>query len=225
MNVSSPVRPRAVRWALLLCLVVRAEGALGAPKLQRTSCWAIRDSSDRLCLFRDGRLDEAKVDALWLKGESGQYENSELRRLSIAGQEVASRRLAPLAKLDAVTFGSGTWLLATEDLSAGMGSYSGPATHVLDLANRQNLANALDQEGREIVLASTPKTVWKKVTDGFLIAACRPDFQTTKSDAEAFWLTYVRLRLRNGQWLRSERKIPGFSDFEEGVPEDGLFPR
>jgi hypothetical protein len=210
---------------VLLCLIVRAEGVSGAPNLNRMSCWAIRDSSDRLCLFRDGRLDEAKVESLWLKGESGHYGNSELRRLSAAGQVVASRRLAPLAKLDTVTFGSSTWLLATEDLSAGMGSYSGPATHVLDLANRQNIANASDVVGREIVLVTTPKTVWKQVSDGFLIAACRPDFQTTKSDAEAFWLTYVRLRLRNGQWFRSDRKIPGYSDFEDVFPADALFPQ
>ena len=211
--------------ALLLSLIFPASGHSEGSNLSRATCAPIPNSSDSLCLFRDRSLDASGVDSLWGTVESSGYARSELRRLSPSGKILASRPLDPLSKLDSTRIGSSVWFLATEDLSCGFGSYAGPTIHVLDLSDPHRIPDAHDQKGEGIVLVQTLKTVWKQVADGYLIAACRPRFDSTRPDGASFSISYERLRLQNGRWIRSHRKAPGFSEFEDGFPDLKLFPR
>lgn len=170
-------------------------------------------------------MDSSRIDSLWETGESSGYAQSEILRLTPSGKILASRKLAPFSKLESERIGPSLWFLATEDLSCGFGSYAGPTIHVLDLSDPKGIPDARDQKGKGIVLAQTLKTVWRQVADGFLMAACRPEFDPRQPDSTSFSITYERLRLRNGRWSRSQRKTPGFSEFEDGFPDEKLFPK
>jgi len=136
-----------------------------------------------------------------------------------------ARRFAALSTLDTLRIGGVCWGLVTEDLSCGLGSYAGPTTHVFDLSSGKGIKAARDQTDAEIILASTLKTVWKSVPDGFLMAACRPKFFTEYPDSIGFTISYVRYRWNKRRWVRTERREAGFNEFEDGVPDSGLFPR
>ena len=81
----------------------------------------------------------------------------------------------------------------------------------LDIPSRLRLMNSL-------------KTVWKFVdsADGkgklILHAACRPDFNSKAKDDSAFTITYTRYYFDGTKWMYVDRKVQGFSEFEEGFP-------
>lgn len=193
--------------------------------LVRVTCIPYEVGDDSLCLYRDGRLDSRRVDSLWLRGDAGEYAPSELRRREASGAIVAVHSMAPLATLDSLRIRERRWALLTEDMSAGFGSYSGPVTHLVDLSRRAGIAEVRDHRGAEIVLTSTLKTAWKGQPDGFLMAACRPGNTAGVPDSIDFTTTYTRYRWSSGVWVRTERREPGFHEFEDGFPDVGMFPK
>jgi len=194
-----------------------------SPKLRRVQCLAIEGARDSVCLYRDRRLDSAAMDSLWFSGQDSGHVQAEVRRISPAGQVLATFVLEPLARLDEVKISGQQFVLATEDLSIGAGSYRGPITHVLDISRPGRIDTTWDNKGGEIAVMTSLKTVWKTVPDGIFEAACRP---STVGDSMIFVRYYDRIRYRNGKWVRTWRSEQGYDDFgdDEAFPSDSLFP-
>jgi len=224
--LNKPTMPIAL--SILVLIAATGHGAAGSTasaRLRRASCIPLEGSVDSLCLFRDEKLDSLAVDSLWLRGEAGEFKQSELRRRGPNGKSLVVRAFAPLSTMSTLEIAGRRWGLVTEDLSCGAGSYAGPATHVLDLSRPMRIIAARDQTGAEIILASTLKTVWKSVPDGFLMASCRPEFSAEYPDSIGFAISYDRYRWSKGRWLHTQRRASGFDEFEDGVPDTSLFPR
>jgi hypothetical protein len=112
-----------------------------------------------------------------------------------------------------------------------MGSYNGPITFPLDIADgRLKWLEATDVETgkvERIALMKSLKTVWKIVgaTAGsgqeILAARCRPAFRPDQND---FTLTYVRYSFDGKKWVKFQRTKTGFSEFEGAFPDRSLFP-
>ena len=192
-------------------------------------------------LVQDSRLTPALRERLWGGGEltpdspifrTAPLRNAELRLVRWGGLPVESEPLErPLAKLESTRLygGSRETYLLTVDYSAGFGSYSGPATFLLEVAG--GLINWLQatQTGtgkkERITLARTLKSVWGIVDvpgttqKEILQALCRPI-----PDSHEFTLTYLRYYFDGQNWVRLDRSQKGCSDFEDGLPDRSLFP-
>lgn len=124
--------------------------------------------------------------------------------------------------------------LVMVDYSAGFGSYSGPVTLPLEVGDGHlrwlEATQAKTGHTEQIELMNSLKTVWKFVdsADGkgklILHAACRPDFNSKAKDDSAFTITYTRYYFDGTKWMYVDRKVQGFSEFEEGFPPRKLFP-
>lgn len=117
------------------------------------------------------------------------------------------------------------------DLSAGLGSYSGPLLEVLDLHDHHLVPlRARDVTTDSLVtvfLPTTLKTAWQVVpVDGragpdILLVACRPTFETQSG---GFQVTYTRFSREGTQWRRYARTAPGFWEDDGDFPARSLFP-
>jgi hypothetical protein len=145
------------------------------------------------------------------------------------------RPIAELSLLDSSTTGSPLYAV-TVDLSAEMGSYSGPYVRLLDgRARRFEWVRARDThtgELEEIHLPTTLKTAWRLVRrdDGrgsdILLVACRPDFEATASShsTRLFRITYTRFAFEQAEWRMQRRSTPGFWENEGDFPVRSSFP-
>lgn len=219
------LRPSIIGLLLLIATFGAAcKRSSASPKLRRVQCLAIEGSRDSICLYRDLHLDSAAMDSLWFTGQDSGHAQAEIRRISPAGRVLATFALEPLARLDEAKISGQQFVLATEDLSIGAGSYRGPITHVLDISRPGRIDTTWDNKGSEITVMASLKTVWKTVPDGILEAACRPSMV---GDSMIFVRYYDRIRYRNGKWIRTWRSEQGYDDFgdDEAFPSDTLFPQ
>jgi hypothetical protein len=123
--------------------------------------------------------------------------------------------------------------LFTVDLSAGIGSYSGPYTRLADpdsggfgwlVADSAGVANDT------ITLVSTLKTAWRAVAraDGrgqdLLMVLCRPDLAGPDTGDVRFTLTYERFTFDGRRWTLRRRQREGCYESGEPFPADSLFP-
>jgi hypothetical protein len=158
-----------------------------------------------------------------------------VRVVSVDGTEIDRRALErPLGELSTVRlYGDARpTYLVTVDLSAGMGSYSGPLTRFAELYDgrlRWLLAARLPDESSDtLTVAVTLKTGWRfwPRADGagqdILLVACRPDFDApTAPDSDAkFRVTFTRFSFERGRWVERARSEPGFWENED----DSSFP-
>jgi len=160
-------------------------------------------------------------------------------RLRDANQKVVSEKAldGPLTRIRFAALIPGRrTILATTDLSAGFGSYSGPNTELFQVSNGK-LEQVTAQEAASgsvapIYVAETLKTDWKLVpaTGGpasqkdILEAACRPDFDSPTNAEQKFWIIYTRYHWDGKQWTKSSRREHGFWEAEEHFPTLASFP-
>ena len=177
-------------------------------------------------ICRDG---EPRVLAALFRVVDGTGKTLAARRLERPLAELTVARLAPDANQ--------TYLL-TVDLSAGIGSYSGPVTRLAEVrGGRLRWLTAYDAaSGRAdtVHLVSTLKTAWRfapgtrGVGREMLQVACRPDFNAPPDAAveQAFIITFERYAFESGRWVRHARSEHGFweMDGEESFPPRARFP-
>lgn len=149
---------------------------------------------------------------------------------------VLATRLAerPLAQLDtAAWYGTPQRrsYLFTVDLSAGMGSYSGPYTRIAEPVDGSFGWLTVDSAGvvDTLTLVSTMKTAWKAVgrADGqpeeLLMVSCRPDLNAP-ADSVAFMLSFERFTFDGQRWVLHTRQEPGCYESDEPFPALSRFP-
>jgi hypothetical protein len=154
--------------------------------------------------------------------------NAILRIVDRGGRVAGQKRFdKPLAAMEeAYLYGDDrvTYPISV-DYSVGMGSYSGPATSLVEVAGgKLKWLEAVDQAtGRRepIEVASTLKTAWK-ITDAprgtardILQAACRPDWSAPLSGEMDFFLIHTRYSFDGKQWVKLERHQKGYAEREE----------
>jgi hypothetical protein len=190
-----------------------------------------------LQVLQDARLTPSLRDQLWGTGDAGaapaSLRDATVRLVRSDGSLVQAEQLErPLARLESDYLYAdrrSTYLL-TVDYSAGFGSYSGPATFLLEVkSGRLSWIEAKDpRSGRteRISLADTLKSAWKIVGartgsgKDLLQALCRPDFETEGE----FKIIYIRYFYDGKVWQERVRETKGFSEFEDGFPDIKLFP-
>lgn len=156
-----------------------------------------------------------------------------LRLLDARGRvlatQVAERPLANLAV--ATLYGSPRRsYMFTVDLSAEMGSYSGPYTRLAEPDGRSFGWLVADSAGvaDTITLVSTLKTDWRAVArpdgrgDDLLMVRCRPDLSVR--DSAAFVLTFQRFTFDGQRWMLYSRQEPGCYESDEPFPARSKFP-
>jgi len=120
----------------------------------------------------------------------------------------------------------------TVDLSAGLGSYSGPVTRwVVQQDGMIGWATTIDDHGREVEVSvmESLKTAWKRQQrkDGRLDifeVACRPQFKQDEQGEELFSVTFKHYRFDHGIWSIASRTESGFWEMEGNFPSESAFP-
>jgi hypothetical protein len=160
-----------------------------------------------------------------------------LLRLRNARGDVTATRTAerPLAELSAQLLYATqrrTYMF-TVDLSAGIGSYSGPVVRLAEpdsLGFGWLLADSAGVATDTITLVSTLKTAWRAVSraDGrgedLLMVLCRPDFSPADSSTARFLLTFKRYTFDGQHWLLRQRQQPGCYESDQPFPAVSNFP-
>jgi hypothetical protein len=207
----------------------------------------------KLELVQDARITPALEKALWRMGPPdmvlGEKDplaknlaarplRNAVLRLRDANQKVVAEKTMDGAltriRFAALIPGRRT-IFATTDLSAGLGSYSGPDTELFQVEGGQlepvQVRNAATGEMGPITLAATLKTDWKLVPaisgpagqKDILEAACRPDFDSPGTSEQKFWVTYMRYHWDGKQWIGYSRRVHGFWEADE-FPSLAHFP-
>jgi len=173
----------------------------------------------------------AEDDPLYRSFTANPPANAQVSISDAKGQRLAAESLErPLARMETAKLGgSAQSFLVTVDYSAGMGSYAGPTTFLLQVSG-PNLrwVQATDQTTQKEERISLPKTLksdWKVFPAGtgqdILSFYCRPDFENNAG----FVLHYVRYHFDSSRgWLRYERVEKGFWESDELFPSRSRFP-
>jgi len=180
-------------------------------------------------LVLDERVTPSELDRLWASGETLATDVYAVLQLhGCNGELLDSRTLeAPLAKLDPAPLRGvrPMTVLVTVDLTAPMGSYSGPLTRPFQIdGNRLTPAQARAADGRmqPVALAQTGKAGWKKVTvrgaDQFLVVRSEPH-------QDGQFTTRFRRYVPGPQgWRVLERSQPGLWESDGEFPARRSFP-
>jgi hypothetical protein len=156
--------------------------------------------------------------------------NAQVQLVSAADTVLVSRKLDyPLATLEPAPLHglpSPTWFL-TDDETAPMGSYSGPATEML-VPSHSGLEpvsyESAQDEAAPLVLARTGKADWKVVpprsgtTEEIEAAFCTP------ADGGNFVTTYRTYRFVDGKWQAASRQLRGLWESDRQFPAHADFP-
>ncbi len=196
----------------------------------------------------DARLSEKLRKEMWGVGDwafvipedDPQYkvfsatppQNAELQIVDPRGQLLAREVLErPLAKVEEERLRAGRpTFLVTVDYSAGMGSYAGPATLLLEVVNGNlhwlEAMNADTGKRKMIRLPKTLKSDWRFSPTGaqqdILQVLCRPDDLAGSSD---FSVVYIRYHFVEGAgWQMRKRVKKGLWQSDEPFPQARLFP-
>ncbi|WP_421548997.1 hypothetical protein [Pseudomonas sp. QD4] len=138
------------------------------------------------------------------------------------GYPLATVEKAPINGLPAPAF------FLTIDMTAPMGSYSGPATEVLVPAQNQlDPLRYLAETGekRPLVLAETGKAAWKVVpANDSATESIQQVSSAPAPQGEDFVTTYRTYRYVDGQWQVASRQQPGYWENESEFPQPSAFP-
>ncbi|WP_369302471.1 hypothetical protein [Pseudomonas sp. N2-5-1-1] len=158
--------------------------------------------------------------------------NARLRLLSASGEVLASEELGyPLAQVERAPIKGlpEPVYFLTIDQTAPMGSYSGPATHLL-LPSRQQLTplnyKGADAKVEPLTLAQTGKAAWQIATpaaggtDELLQVS---SFMDGDGDDD-FATRYTTYRFIDGQWQAVSGQKAGYWDTESDFPPSAAFP-
>lgn len=152
--------------------------------------------------------------------------NAVLRIVDRGGRLVEEKQMErPLAAMETASlYGDDriTYLI-TVDFTAGMGSYNGPITSLVEVVGgKLQWVQALDKttgKRGQISLMNSLKTVWKIAdapADGakdVLLVACRPNWSSLAD--ENFYLIRVRYSFDGKSWVISQREEKGFAEADE----------
>lgn len=183
---------------------------------------------ERPALVLDTRLTPAIVDRDWGSGAAHDEAKAAIELRDCNGKALDRLQLSgPLARLDPQPLRgtpAPTWLVST-DLTAAMGSYSGPLTLLVEVSGRHlRLAEAVDDHGQHapIHLATTGKRDWRRVeteaTDDLLSVSCQPDGH------DGFITLWRRYHPGPRGWTLRARSANAFWESDGGFPPDNAFP-
>jgi hypothetical protein len=213
---SLPSRLRRSALPALLILLVPAASA-------RT---AVR-ACDHLQLALDARITPQTLVQDWGTGAAHEAANAVLELRGCRGELLDRLGLAaPLARIDPQPLRGTpvpTWLVSA-DLSAGIGSYSGPLTLPVEIvAHRLRVARSRGPAGASapIHLAATGKAAWRRV-----VSAHGDDLLSVAStmDHDAFVTTWRRYRITARGWRWTQRQAPGLWESDADFPDVAQFP-
>jgi hypothetical protein len=181
-----------------------------------------------LSLTMDPAITEEVLKNDWESGREHTEKPAELELRDSSKKLVDHLVLeAPLAQLDpsvVYTPSHQKEYLVTVDLTAPMGSYNGPLTHLVSTEGKHlSLVTVTDPEQRTstLSLAMTGKSAWIRVKAGnqedFLELRCRPE-------GEDFVKEYRRYHADRSGWHSLQRTEPGFWESEEDFPPESEFP-
>ena len=187
---------------------------------------AVDSDCDRPALALDPAITPALVDRAWGSGAT-RTERPAAIELRCAGSLADSLPLhAPLARLAPEPLRgvpTPTWLV-TEDLTAPAGTTSGPATLLVEVADRHlrfALATTPDGHRQPIVLAATGKAAWRAVrtggADDYLLVNC----QAVAGD---FMTSYRHYRLTPQGWTVQSLMRHELWESDGGFPPASQFP-
>lgn len=174
----------------------------------------------------------SESDPLYKSFTANPPHNAELRIADAQDHILASESLErPLARIEPVTLQAQTQtFLVTVDYSAGLGSYAGPTTFLLELNGPRFEWVQATSEGPKamvkVALARTLKSDWKlsrsESGQDILSFYCRPADSVGSGDFE---LHYVRYHFDSEKgWLEYERVKKGLWESDEGFPPRRSFP-
>ena len=182
---------------------------------------------DRLTLVLDPRLTTAVVDQRWASGESSTEAAANLELRGCKGELLDRMQLdGPLARVDRhpLRGTNAPTYLVTVDLTAPMGSYSGPLSVPVQVINHKlQRADATTSDGRiePINLPLTGKAAWKKIsigtTDDLLAVNCQPQ-------ANGFVTTFRRYHSTRHGWQVRMRSEPILWESDGAFPKARRFP-
>lgn len=203
----------------LVALLIAAHTLVHAGDQAAVGCQSVK-------LVLDKRVTPRELARFWASGEQTTGAPAVLQLQGCNGELLDSMTLeAPLAKLDSALLRGvrSPTVLVTVDLTAPVGSYSGPLTKLVQVeGNRLTYAQARAADGhlQPIVLAQTGKAAWKKVrvgaVDQLLAVRSEPrDGKFTTSyrsyvHGKRGWT--VRVRSRPGLW-ESDGEFPSRRSF------------
>lgn len=198
-----------------------------------------------LQLLLDRRLTESVRQELWGQGDWSFVfpPDSELyKRFSISpprrshlsirdkgGKLLVERELEmPLARLKVLDpmAGANRLFLLTQDYSAGVGSYNGLGTVLLEVSGpaiQEISALSMESHQDELIrLAKSLKSDWRvtrtKTGVEILSISCHP------KDGGDFVVDYVRYSFDGTRWLKYKRSVEGIWESDQPFPERKLFP-
>lgn len=201
---------------LLLCLT---SAVLSATDQAHLGCKNLR-------VVLDNRLTPMLVTSLWGSGESRSEAPAKLELLGCNGQLLHSIALAaPLAQLDPQPILGAPYAtyLVSADLTAEMGSYSGPLTIPMQVVDDHLVAAVAyrDDHGVEpIRLAITGKASWLRLVAGkseqLLSVRSQPKDDRFETEYMRYFLIdgqwHVKIRIRDELW-ESDGEFPGPESF------------
>lgn len=212
----SPALPRRLLLAALLA---------GLAPL--TSARPMADC-DRLKLVLDPGLTPEILQRDWGTGADHAEANAVLELRGCRDELLDRVELAaPMARLDPARLRGApfpTWL-ATADLTAPAGSYSGPLTVPVEVvAHRLRVVRARGPAGAmtPIHLAATGKAAWRRAAVGKaedLLAVA------STQDGDDFITTFRRYRVTPHGWRWAQRITPGPWESDADLPPATAFPR
>ncbi len=133
---------------------------------------------------------------------------------------------APLARLDPVAVRGTRYptFLASADLTADAGSYSGPLTIPFEISGdslRAASARGSGKRGEPIRLATTGKSAWRKVETANADELLQVSSEPTE---RGFITTYRRYFLSGREWKLRMRAQEGMWESDADFPDRSRFP-
>lgn len=156
---------------------------------------------------------------------------SKLIILDKEGKSIATRILeTPLARVEKwnVSSDADEFFLLTEDDSAGVGSYNGLVTTLIQISDStfKDIKAINEQTGREesIRMMKSLKNDWRRVGDGEILSvSCHPRIAAGKVQDD-FVTDYVRYQFDRTRWFEYKREAAGIWESDQGFPTRSAFP-
>ena len=229
------VRNALAAFAVFVAIFCSGSAWSGTSDGYRVASSCSFGDSGTLQLLLDKAVTKRVLDSHW---KTGIWDGTEprpalLRWLTADGSVQSTLDLEhPLARLTRRNSVPDEPPRVTIDLSAGLGSYSGPVTRwVVQQDGLIRWAKTIDDQGREVQVSvmESLKTAWKRQRrkDGHLDifeAACRPQFKQDEQGNELFSVTYKHYRFDQGTWSYSSRTESGFWEMDGDFPSESAFP-
>ena len=160
-----------------------------------------------------------------------------LRIVDRRGREVHSHILdlpfAGLKKVSLYDSDKETFLVMV-DFGTGMGTDNGPVTYPLEVADTGfQWLTTVDKttcERKQILLKQSSKAAWKPVSTlgggsrDFLQVSSSLPLEKEGDDQSEFVTSFTRIHFNGTDWMKLERREPGYWESDGGFPAEDRFP-